>query len=929
MDGSQAKPQADTAPRHVYLIDGSGFIFRAFHALPPMTRADGTPVNAVYGFCNMLMKMLDSTDADCIAVIFDTSRQTFRSDIFPDYKANRDAPPEELVPQFDLVREAARAYGLPALEMHGFEADDLIATYARLGREAGAEVTIVSSDKDLMQLVGPGVCMLDPMKMAEIGPDEVMAKFGVPPEKVVDVQALAGDSVDNVPGVPGIGVKTAALLINEYGDLEALLARAEEIKQPKRRQNLIEFADQARISRRLVELDAAAPVDTTLAEMALTPPDPDVLLSFLRAQSFRTLTAKVEARLADDGRIETPAPAETGAVEAAYELVQTVEALDGWIAAARKAGQVAVDTETTSLDAQQAELVGVSLAVGDGRACYIPLAHRAPRPKGELDLDGGGKADAPEQIPMDVALERLKGLLEDPSVLKIGQNLKYDMAVLARYGLGITPMDDVMLLSFVLDAGLHGHGMDELARLHLDYQTIKFQDVVGKGKDQIGFDEAPLDKALDYAAEDADITLRLHAKLKPRLAAERMAYVYEAIERPLAPVLAGMEAAGVLADKETLAGLSKTFGERMVELEGEIHKLAGRDFNVGSPKQLGEILFDEMGLSGGKKGKTGAWSTDSNVLEGLAAQGHDLPARVLDWRQVQKLKSTYADALQTYINPQTGRIHTSFAMTGAATGRLASSDPNLQNIPIRTEEGRKLRSAFVAPEGSLLLSADYSQIELRLLAHVADVPELKQAFADGLDIHASTAALVFGGDATSIDPSLRRQAKAINFGIIYGISAFGLARQLQTSQGEAKAFIEAYFERYPGVRDYMERAKAFAHEHGYVTTAFGRRVWTPGIKDRNPARRNFQERAAINAPLQGAAADIIKLAMARVPSALEAAGLESRMLLQVHDELLFEAKETEVEATAAVAKQVMENAVKLSVPLLVESGTGRTWAEAH
>lgn len=927
MDGAQIKTPAE-GPRHIYLIDGSGFIFRAFHALPPMTRADGTPVNAVYGFCNMLMKLLDSTDADHIAVIFDTSRATFRNEIYAAYKANRDDPPEDLVPQFDLIREAARAYGLPALELHGFEADDLIATYARLGREAGDRVTVVSSDKDLMQLVGDKVVMLDPMKMADIGPDEVVAKFGVTPDRVVDVQALAGDSVDNVPGVPGIGVKTAALLINEYGDLETLLARAAEIKQPKRRQNLIEFADLARVSRRLVELDANVPVEMSIEEMATRSPDPDVLLPFLRAQSFKTLTAKVEARLADDGHIETPAPEEMGAVEVDYELVQSLDALDRWIALATAAGEVAVDTETTSLDAQQAELVGVSLAVAPGKACYIPLAHRAPGPRGELDLAGGDTA-APEQVPFDDALARLKPLLTDPAVLKIGQNLKYDMAVLARYGLDLKPFDDVMLLSFVLDAGLHSHGMDELARLHLDIETIKFSDVCGKGKNQIGFDEVALDKALDYAAEDADVTLRLHRLLKPRLAQDRMTYVYERIERPLAPVLAGMEAEGILVDTRKLAELSHDFGKRMGELESEIHKLAGREFNVGSPKQLGEILFDEMSLSGGKKGKTGAWSTDSNVLEGLAAQGHDLPARVLDWRQVQKLKSTYADALQTYVNPKTGRIHTSFAMTGAATGRLASSDPNLQNIPIRTEEGRKLRQAFVAPEGSVLLSADYSQIELRLLAHVADIGELKRAFAEGLDIHAATAALVFGGDPAHMDPMVRRQAKAINFGIIYGISAFGLARQLQVPQGEAKAFIDAYFERYPGVKSYMERAKAFAHEHGYVTTAFGRRVWTAGIKDKNPARRSFQERAAINAPLQGAAADIIKLAMARIPKALHAAGLKSRMLLQVHDELLFETREAEAEATAVVAKQVMEGAATLSVPLLVEAGTGRNWAEAH
>lgn len=934
MDGSKSAdipaPEAgdNSPPSHVYLVDGSGFIFRAFHALPPMTRDDGTPVNAVYGFCNMLMKLIDSTDADRIAIIFDAARATFRNDIYEAYKANRDEPPEELRPQFEIVREATRAFGMPAIQLEGFEADDLIATFARQGVEAGADVTIVSSDKDLMQLVTDKVSMMDPMKMIDIGPDQVMEKFGVPPNKVVDVQALAGDSVDNVPGVPGIGVKTAALLINEYGDLETLLARAEEIKQPKRRQNLIEFADQARISRRLVELDAAAPVTETIDDFRVKAPDPETLLGFLKGQTFRSILAKVEARLADDGRIETPAPAETPTAEKNYALVQSLDALEAWVREAVTQGYVAVDTETTSLDAQRAKLVGVSLATAPGRACYIPLAHRAPGPKGELDLGDTAK-DAPKQIPMQAALDCLRPMLEDQSVLKIGQNLKYDMAVLQRYGVSLAPFDDTMLLSYVLDAGRNNHGMDELADRHLGMQTIKFKDVVGKGKDQIGFDEVALDIACDYAAEDADITLRLHQTLKPRLAAERMAFMYEAVERPLAPVLAKMEATGVLVDKSVLAGLSKDFGARMVTLEADIQKLAGREFNVGSPKQLGEILFDEMSLSGGKKGKNGAWGTDSGVLENLAAQGHDLPQRVLEWRQIQKLKSTYADALQNYINPETGRIHTSFAMTGASTGRLASSDPNVQNIPIRSEEGRKIRGAFVAPDGHKLISADYSQIELRLLAHVADIPDLKQAFIDGLDIHAATAALVFGGEAETIDPALRRQAKAINFGIIYGISAFGLARQLQIPQGDARKFIEAYFERYPGVKGYMDRAKAFAHEHGYVNTMFGRRIWTPGITDKNPARRNFQERAAINAPLQGAAADIIKLAMARVPGALEAAGLKARMLLQVHDELLFEAPDAELDETCRVVKKAMEGAATLSVPLVVETGTANSWAEAH
>ncbi len=927
MTNTGASSNSDT-PRHVYLIDGSGFIFRAFHALPPMNRQDGTPVNAVFGFCNMLMKMIDTADADCIAVIFDTARTTFRNEIYADYKANRDAPPEELVPQFEIVREATRAYGLPALELPGYEADDLIATYARMGREAGAKVTIVSSDKDLMQLVGDQVQMLDPMKMTMIGSAEVVEKFGVSPNKVVEVQSLAGDSTDNVPGVPGIGIKTAALLINEFGDLETLLERAGEIKQPKRRQNLIDFAEQARISRKLVTLDDHSPVEASLADMAKREPEPQVLLDFLKSQGFNSIFSKVEAFLAGEGKIEVAESRDPEPVENNYELIQTEAALDEWIAAARAQHLIAVDTETTSLDAQQASLVGVSLALSPGRACYIPLGHRGPLPEGELNL-GGELSELPDQIPLSVAMPKLRELFEDPSVLKVGQNLKYDMGILAKHGINLSPIDDVMLLSFVLDAGLHGHGMDELARFHLDYETIKFTDVAGKGKDQVSFDQVPLDKALSYAAEDADVTLRLYQLLKPRLIKDRLAFVYEGIERPLAPVLASMEAEGVLVDKARLEQLSSDFGLRLISLEAQIHKLAGREFNVGSPKQLGEILFDEMGLKGGKKGKTGAWSTDSNVLESLAAEGHELPTQVLDWRQIQKLKSTYADALQTYINPTTGRIHTSFAMTGAATGRLSSSDPNLQNIPIRTEEGRKLRSAFVASKGSMLISADYSQIELRLLAHVADILELKNAFSEGVDIHASTAALVFGGEPESIDPDLRRKAKAINFGIIYGISAFGLARQLGVPQGEARDFIEAYFDRYPGVKAYMDRAKSFAHEHGFVTTCFGRRIWTPGISDKNPARRGFQERAAINAPLQGAAADIIKIAMAKMQDALDRASLAAKMILQVHDELLFEAPESEVEQTAGVVREVMESAVSLSVPLLVETGVAKTWAEAH
>ncbi len=911
--------------QHVFLVDGSGFIFRAFHALPPMTRPDGTPVNAVYGFCTMLMRLLEDTDADRIAVIFDTSRKTFRSEIYPEYKAHRPPPPEELVPQFDLIREATRAFNLPSIELEGYEADDLIATYSRQAVEAGAKVTVVSSDKDLMQLISDKISMLDPVKLQLQSFEAVEAKFGVTPDKVVDVQSLAGDSTDNVPGVPGIGVKTAALLINEYGDLESLLSRAEEIKQKKRRENLIEFAEQARISQQLVRLAQDAPVPEPLDSFTVRQPDADTLLDFLEAQAFKSLTAKVEANLAADGNIRTT-PAEAASVETAYELVTTRETLDQWVAEAYETGLLAIDTETTSLNAHMAELVGISLSPAEGRACYIPIAHRGEA-AGELSLDGGGEVP---NLPLAEAVDALKDILLDDSVLKIGQNIKYDMEVLARHGLRLAPIDDTMVLSYVLDGGQHGHGMDELAELFLGHQTIKYSEVAGKGKDAITFDRVPLDKALNYAAEDADVTLRLWKTLKPRLAQEHMVSVYEEFDRPLVSVLADMERTGVLVDAAGLRGLSRDFAQRLEGLEAEIHELAGRKFTIGSPKQLGEILFDEMSLPGGKKtGKSGAWATGAEVLEDLAAQGHDLPARVLDWRQLSKLKSTYTDALVEDINPETGRIHTSLAQTVVNTGRLSSSDPNLQNIPVRTEEGRKIREAFIAAPGHVLMSADYSQIELRLLAHVGKIDSLRQAFFDGLDIHAVTASEVFGIPLEGMDPMERRKAKAINFGIIYGISAFGLARNIRVPQGEAKAFIEAYFERYPGIKDYMNTAKAFAGEHGYVTTIFGRKCHTPGIKDKNGARRAFQERVAINAPLQGSAADIIKRAMIRLPGVLERAGLGARMLLQVHDELLFEVPEAEADATKQVVADTMQDAASLSVPLVVDTGTALNWSAAH
>ncbi len=890
-----------------------------------MTRPDGTPVNAVFGFTTMLMKLLRETDADHLAVIFDAARHTFRNEIYPAYKAQRPDPPEELIPQFALIRDAVNAFNVACIESPGYEADDLIATYSRLAREVGAEVTIVSSDKDLMQLIGEGVGMYDPVNNRMIGTDAVKDKFGVSPSQVIDVQALAGDPVDNVPGVPGIGVKTAAQLITEYGDLETLLARATEIKQPKRRQSLIDHAEAARISKQLVTLRDDIAVPLPLTGLAKQAPDNQALKAFLQAQAFKSLLTRLDdpantiaaARPAGSAPLTPAAPGES-----AYELVTSEAALQRWIETASATGYVAIDTETTSLDALRAELVGVSLATASGRACYIPLAHRSP--------DGPLAGGAPIiQIDRARALALLQPLLQDESVLKIGQNIKYDMEVFASYGVSVYPIDDTMLLSYVLEGGLHGHGMDELAQLHLNHTTIKYAEVAGSGKTQITFDLVPLERALRYAAEDADVTWQLHQALKPRLLAERLVSVYETLERPLVPVLVAMEQAGVLVDVAQLARLSLDFGRRLEELEGEIHRLAGIRFNIGSPKQLGEVLFDKLGLAGGKKGKTGAYATGAEVLEDLAAQGLDLPARVLDWRQLAKLKSTYTDALTSQINPETGRVHTSYQQAVASTGRLSSSDPNLQNIPVRTEEGRKIRRAFIAPPGCVLLSADYSQIELRLLAHVADIAALKDAFSIGLDIHAMTASQVFGVPVEGMDPSIRRKAKAINFGIIYGISAFGLARQLGIPRAEAGAYIDAYFARYPGIRDYMERAKADARTHGFVTTLFGRRCHARGIADRNASVRNFAERAAINAPIQGGAADIIKRAMIRLPDALAHAGLSARMLLQVHDELLFELPAAEAEATRALVKREMETVVRLSVPLVVDTGLGANWGEAH
>ena len=940
---------------HVVLVDASGFIFRAFHAIDNrLTRPDGTPVNAVYGFITMLMKLLNDMQPDHIAIIFDSARKTFRNDIDPSYKANRTEPPDELVPQFALVREATQAFNLDCIELNGFEADDLIATYTKEAINEGAEVTIVSSDKDLMQLVSDRVTMFDSFKNKRIGPEQVQEKFGVSPEKVVDVQSLAGDSTDNVPGVPGIGIKTAAQLIQEFGDLDTLLARASEIKQNKRRENLIEHADKARLSRELVRLRNDVPLAIPLNQLGRRQPDLVHLEQFLKDQNFKSILARIQSRSPNEHSSASPnsqAPrpfASTGSdktkssgpqtiSQTHYELVQTVEALQAWLDKALQHGLVAVDTETTSIDQTRAKLVGISLCLQQGNACYIPVGHVAPGATTSMDLldQGHAESERPQQIPLQIVLDMLRPLLIDPSVLKVGHNIKYDMVVLARYGLPVSPVDDTMLLSYVLEGGKHGHGMDDLADLYLGHTTIKYKEVTGTGKAQITFAHVPLEKALDYAAEDADITLRLHQSLKPRLLQEHLTTAYETLERPLIPVLAAMEQKGIKVDMAQLKKVSQEFSQRLLTLEQEIHRLAGKPFNVGSPKQLGEVLFDDLKMEGGQKGKAGSYSTGADVLESLAAQGHELPEKVLEWRHLDKLRSTYAEALIHQINPETNRVHTSYAMASAATGRLSSTDPNLQNIPIRTEEGRKIRRAFVAEPGCQLLSLDYSQIELRLLAHVANIAVLKQAFWEGQDIHALTASQVFDIPLEEMDSGIRRKAKAINFGIIYGISAFGLARQLGVEQSEAASYIKSYFERYPGIQDYMEHTKQFCREHGYVQTLFGRRCHVPAIHDKNPARRNFSERAAINAPLQGTAADILKRGMIRVPQALEQHGLTDKasMLLTVHDELLFEVQESALEDTAQVIKQVMETAtlpaLQLSIPLTVDVGHGPSWDDAH
>ncbi|WP_213979520.1 DNA polymerase I [Sphingomonas sp. dw_22] len=916
---------------HLYLVDGSGYIFRAYHRLPPLTNKHGEPVGAVYGYTTMLWKLADALHkADGpthMAVILDKSSHTFRNELYDKYKAQRPPPPEDLIPQFPMIRDATRAFSLPCIEEEGWEADDLIASYAKAALAQGWQVTIVSSDKDLMQLVEDGsLDMLDTMNNRRIGREQVIEKFQVGPEKVGEVLALMGDSVDNVPGVPGVGPKTAAKLILEYGDVESVLAAAPSMKPSRLRDNLIEYAEMARLSRKLVELASDVPLPDPLEQLELQGIPDAPLRAFLEHHGFKSLIARLSAvadapvEIHEAPGVEEDPPCDHDA----YETVVTEDALDRWIAEARHQGWVAIDTETTGVDATRAELVGVSMALSPNKACYIPIGH------GGTDMF----AEKPIQIDRAAALSRLKPLFEDPAVLKIGHNLKYDMIVLGRVGLDVAPYDDTIVMSFDLEAGLHGHGMDELAATHLSHSCIAYKDVVGTGKSQLGFQEVDLKAATRYAAEDADVTLRLWKRFKPRLAYESVTCVYEMVDRPLVAVIAGMERAGVKVDAQVLSRLSGEFTGQIAALEEEIHALAGFKFTIGSPKQLGDVLFDKMGIKGGRKGKSGVYSTDVNELERIAADkdspGREMVLKVLDWRQLSKLKSTYTDALQAQINSETGRVHTSYSLTGAQTGRLSSTDPNLQNIPIRTEVGRQIRDAFVAEPGNVILSADYSQIELRLAAHIADVPALRDAFARGDDIHNMTAQELFG----EVNRDTRGRAKTINFAILYGISRWGLAGRLDVTPDEAQAMINRYFERFPGINRYIADTLSSAKEKGYTTTLFGRKTHFPRLKSSNPNERAGSERAAINAPIQGTSADIIKRAMARMGPALAEAGLPSvRMLMQVHDELVFELPESDVEAAKPIIERVMasaaEPAIRLSVPLGVEIGVGPSWGAAH
>ncbi|MGB1493823.1 MAG: DNA polymerase I [Paracoccaceae bacterium] len=923
---------------HLHLIDGSAFIFRAYHALPPLTRkSDGLPVGAVSGFCNMLNRYIeDNNGPDApthVAVIFDHSSHSFRNDIFDGYKANRPPAPEDLVPQFPLTREATKAFNIACEEMEGFEADDMIATLACQARDAGGRVTIISSDKDLMQLVGDGIEMYDAMKNKRIDREGVFEKFGVYPDRVIDVQSLAGDSVDNVPGAPGIGVKTAAALINEFGDLDELLSRAVEIKQPKRRQTLLDHAEQIKLSRELVTLDCNTPLTFALEDLEFRAPIPGQLLDFLTKMEFRTLTKRIaqkfELEIPTSDNLDTTSTNNISEKipfdSANYEYIKTADQLQTWVHKIYETGYVAIDTETTSLNDMLAELVGISLATEIGSACYIPIGHKEGQDDDLFDnfqlVEG--------QLDLEYVLDCLRPVLTDDSILKIGQNIKYDAKVLSRYGIEVTAFDDTMLLSYAMHGGLHNHGMDALSERYLDHSPISIKTLIGSGKSAITFDKVKIEDAVTYAAEDADITLRLWKIFKQKLHLSKVTKVYESLERPLVSVLAQMEKNGVKVDRETLSRMSNAFAQKMAGLEAEIYELAGETFNVGSPKQLGEIMFDKLGYEGGKKGKNGAYATGADILEELATS-YDFPKRVLDWRQLSKLKSTYTDALQDHINPDTGRVHTSYSIAGAVTGRLSSTEPNLQNIPVRTEDGRRIREAFVAESGNILVSLDYSQIELRILAHIAKIDALKQAFHDGLDIHAMTASEMFDVPLDQMTPEIRRQAKAINFGVIYGISGFGLARNLRIPRAEAQGFIDRYFDRFPGIKEYMDETIKFSKENNYVKTLFGRVIHTPEINAKGPMA-GFAKRAAINAPIQGTAADIIRRAMIRVPDAIK--DLPAKMLLQVHDELLFEVKEEFSQDLVDKVQSIMETAslpfLKMDIPLSVDAGHGLNWAEAH
>jgi len=923
---------------HLHLIDGSAFIFRAYHALPPLTRkSDGLPVGAVSGFCNMLNRYIeDNNGPDApthVAVIFDHSSHSFRNDIFDGYKANRPPAPEDLVPQFPLTREATKAFNIACEEMEGFEADDMIATLACQARDAGGRVTIISSDKDLMQLVGDGIEMYDAMKNKRIDREGVFEKFGVYPDRVIDVQSLAGDSVDNVPGAPGIGVKTAAALINEFGDLDELLSRAVEIKQPKRRQTLLDHAEQIKLSRELVTLDCNTPLTFALEDLEFRAPIPGQLLDFLTKMEFRTLTKRIaqkfELEIPTSDNLDTTSTNNISEKipfdSANYEYIKTADQLQTWVHKIYETGYVAIDTETTSLNDMLAELVGISLATEIGSACYIPIGHKEGQDDDLFDnfqlVEG--------QLDLEYVLDCLRPVLTDDSILKIGQNIKYDAKVLSHYGIEVITFDDTMLLSYAMHGGLHNHGMDALSERYLDHSPISIKTLIGSGKSAITFDKVKIEDAVTYAAEDADITLRLWKIFKQKLHLSKVTKVYESLERPLVSVLAQMEKNGVKVDRETLSRMSNAFAQKMAGLEAEIYELAGETFNVGSPKQLGEIMFDKLGYEGGKKGKNGAYATGADILEELATS-YDFPKRVLDWRQLSKLKSTYTDALQDHINPDTGRVHTSYSIAGAVTGRLSSTEPNLQNIPVRTEDGRRIREAFVAESGNILVSLDYSQIELRILAHIAKIDALKQAFHDGLDIHAMTASEMFDVPLDQMTPEIRRQAKAINFGVIYGISGFGLARNLRIPRAEAQGFIDRYFERFPGIKEYMDETIKFSKENNYVKTLFGRVIHTPEINAKGPMA-GFAKRAAINAPIQGTAADIIRRAMIRVPDAIK--DLPAKMLLQVHDELLFEVKEEFSQDLVDKVQSIMETAslpfLKMDIPLSVDAGHGLNWAEAH